>query len=249
MGIRETNTVQGNLEFLAAKRLAMLAQRPDAKLALEAASFCRQTGCGELLSRMDTCAFFQALVQSASIYLALLERRHECSERDQYYLARSKAAPFFDAMAAQATDLVDRMLPLLTRDWMRRVEPEELFHYHVAISCLAGGSGDVESALRAFERSLDGVESARFDATRALVTDNSDAFDAALQALIDERCKALEKERKAGIFNPYFHRTEAHVFVEGLALVRLAQRRGMKARPWYRTIPKPALEALSRCSR
>lgn len=242
MGIRETNIVQGNLEFLVAKRLAMLAQRPDAKLALEAASFCRQAGCGELLSRMDTRAFFQGLAQSARIYLDLLERRHECSERDQYYLTRSKAAPFFDVVAAQANGLLARMLLLLTRDWMRRMEPEELFHYHVAISCLASDSGDMEGTLQAFERSLDGGGSARFDVTRALAAGDSNAFDAALQTLIDERCMALEKERKAGIFDPYFHRTEAHVFVEGLALVQLARRRGMEIRRWYRTIPGPALE-------
>ncbi len=242
MGIRETNTVQGNLEFLAAKRLKMLAQRTDAKLAQEAASFCRQAGCGELLAKMDTSAFFQALIQSASIYLDLLRRRQECSERDQYYLARSKAAPFFDAVAAQATELVNRMLPLLTRDWMRRMEPEELFYYHVTLSYLAGGSGDVEGAMQAFERSLDGGESERFNATRALVTGDADAFNAALKAIIEQRCKALEAERKSGLFDPYFHRTEAHIFVEGIALVRLARRRGLQTLRAYRTLPEPALE-------
>lgn len=245
MGIRQTDTVQANLEFLTAKRLAVLAERPDAKLALEAASFCRQAGCGELLSRMNTRAFFEALAQSARIYLDLLERRQECSERDAYYLARSKAAPFFDALAAQEKELVARMLPLLTRDWMPRMEPEELFHYHMAISCLVGDSGDLEGALRSFERALEGGESVRFDVTRALVARDSGAFDVALQSLIDERCMALAKDRKAGIFDPYFHQTEAHVFVEGLALIRVAQERGMGVRRWYRTIPEPTIGAVS----
>ncbi|MCY1046160.1 Imm49 family immunity protein [Corallococcus sp. bb12-1] len=242
MGPRQTETLQGNLGYLAAKRLEVLAERPDAKLALEAAAFIRQTGCSELLSNMDSRTFFQALRQSAVVYLDLLERRADCPAQDAYYLARSKAAPFFDAVAAQANELVDRMLPLLTRDWMRRMESEEHFHYHGVLSILAGGPGVLEDAMQSFERSLDGGESARFDVARALVTGDADAFNAALEALITQRCKALEAERKSGLFDPYFHRTEAHVFVEGISLVRLARQRGLHTLRAYRTLPEPCLE-------
>ncbi len=241
MGPRQIETLQGNLGFLAAERLEALAERPDAKLALEAAAFIRQVGCSELLANMDSRAFFQALRQSAAIYLDLLDRRSDCSERDTYYLARSKAVPFFDAVAAQASDLVERMLPLLPGEWMRRMEPEEHFHYHMALSCLAGGTGDLEGAMQAFERSLDGGESERFNAARALVTGDADAFNAALNAIIEQRCKALDAERESGLFDPYFHRTEAHIFVEGIALVRLARRRGLQTLRAYRTLPEPAL--------
>lgn len=244
MGPRQTETLLGNLGFLAAKRLEALAQRPDAKLTLETAAFIRQAGCSELLAHMDSRAFFQALRQSAAIYLDLLERRGECSERDAYYLARSKAVPFFDAVAAQASDLVERMLPLLSQEWLRRMEPEEHFHYHVALSCLAGGTGNLEGTMQAFERCLDGGESARFDVTRALVTGDADAFNAALEALIEQRDKALAAERKSGLFDPYFHRTEAHVFVEGIALVRLARQRDLRTLRAYRTLPEPSLDGM-----
>ncbi|RYZ43713.1 MAG: hypothetical protein EOO71_02320 [Myxococcaceae bacterium] len=242
MGPRQTETLQGNLGYLAAKRLEVLAERPDAKLALEAAAFIRQAGCSELLSNMDSRTFFQALRQSAGVYLDLLERRNECSAHDAYYLARSKAFPFFDAVAAQADELVARMLPLLSGEWMRRMEPEEQFRYHEVLSILAGGTGALEAAMQSFERSLDGGESARYDAAQALVVGDADAFNAALDTLIAQRCKALDAERKSGLFDPYFHRTEAHVFVEGIALVRLARRRGLHTLRAYRTLPEPCLE-------
>ena len=74
------------------------------------------------------------------------------------------------------------------------------------------------------------------------MTGDANAFNAALNGIIEQRCKTLEAERKSGLFDPYFHQTEAHIFVEGIALVRLARWRGLRTLRAYRTLPEPALD-------
>lgn len=243
MGSRKQSVID-NLGFLLAKRLERLrGGKPDAKLALEACRFSREEGCGALLARYDADAFFLGLFRSGCIYLDLLQRKAECPEDDRYYLARSKGQPLLDAIAANAWDLAKAIIPLMACEWMARMEPEEDFSYFGVLSGLVMGSGGVEDGLEDFERSLKGGESPRLKACRALADRDPEAFEAGLLALIDDRAHWIEDDRRSGIFDPYLHATEAQVFVEGIALVRLARAGEMHTERQYRFIPEVTLGA------
>jgi len=244
MGTTEADIIIGNIKFLIDERVPrLLASGPDAKLSLEVSNLHRRQGCGLLLSKLDEDSFSRCLREAARVYLNLLERKQKCSEFDQYYLARSKAEPFFDAVAigewGMARDIVSR----LASSWMRRMETEEDFYYFGVLSKLLISGTVPQVELTAFETSLQGGTSCRFDVVRALHVLDVDGFEAGLEGLIGERIERLAREKRSGFFDPYFHATEAHVFVEGLALVRLANRLGMNVKGRYRTVPEIILGA------
>lgn len=230
-----------DLGFLVSERLPRLRQgRPDAKLTLETARLLRQYGCALLLSHLDEEGFRDHLRQSASLYLELLARRQACSDFDQYYLARSKAEPLFDALASGDMALAQRVASSLSTSWLERMEPEEDFHYFGVLGSLLLEQ-EPSTSLSSFERCLQGGSSSRFEVVSALATRDSEGFEQALLALVEEESSSLERQRRSGLFDPHLHQTEAFIFVEGVALVRLARRLGLETRPGYRLLPEPAL--------
>ncbi|WP_160174601.1 immunity 49 family protein [Archangium violaceum] len=69
----------------------------------------------------------------------------------------------------------------------------------------------------------------------ALFVRDQDAFDAALEDLLIERDAEF---RNAGPpLHPQRFHTERHVFIEGLALLRLAEDCGLSTQPEYRMMP------------
>ncbi|MCP3143932.1 immunity 49 family protein [Pyxidicoccus xibeiensis] len=238
------DSVLDNLLFLLGQRMPRLqssSAKPDAKLTLETAALWRQYGCGLLLSELDEEGFRDGLEQAATLYRDLLKRRSACSEFDQYYLARSKGEPLFDALAVGAWDLARDIAARMTSTWMQRMEAEEDFHYFGVLSAMLLQRPDLDSELAAFERCLQGGQSYRFDAVKGLTLADAEAFEAGLQGMIEEQAAWVERQQRSGLFDPYLHKTSAFVFIEGVALVRLARNRALKTEERYRLIPAPAL--------
>ncbi|GHG88973.1 Imm49 family immunity protein [Comamonas sp. JC664] len=239
------DSVLDNILFLVGQRMPRLQSssvKPDAKLTLETAALWRQYGCGLLLSELDEEGFRDGLEQAATLYLGLLRRRSECSEFDQYYLARSKGEPLFDALALGTWDLAGSIAMSMTPKWMQRMEPEEDFHYVGALmALLLQRPSELATDLDAFERTLQGGSSYRFDIVKALAARDGDAFDVGLLGLIEEQAAQVERQRRSGLFDPYRHKTEAFVFVEGAAVVQLARSLAMPTQERYRLIPAEAL--------
>ncbi|NMO19040.1 hypothetical protein HPC49_43435 [Pyxidicoccus fallax] len=243
------DSVLDNLLFLLGQRMPRLQSssvKPDAKLALETASLWRQYGCGLLLSELDEEGFRDGLEQAATLYRGLLRRRSACSEFDQYYLARSKGEPLFDALATGAWVLARDIAADMTPTWMQRMEAEEDFHYFGALIALLLQRTDLDTELADFKRCLQGGQSFRFDTVKALAAADADAFEAGLLGMVEEQAAWVERQQRSGVFDPYLHKTAAYVFVEGAALVQLARHRGLKTQEQYRLIPAPALEAARR---
>ena len=235
------DSVLDNILFLIGQRMPRLqssSAKPDAKLTLETAALWRQYGCGLLLSELDEEGFRDGLEQAATLYLGLLKRRSECSEFDQYYLARSKGEPLFDALAAANWDLARSIAMAMTPTWMQRMEPEEDFHYFGAVCALLSRR---PLELDAFERTLQGGSSHRFDVVKSLARGDGESFDTGLHGMIEEQAAWVERQRRSGLFDPYRHKTEAFVFIEGAALVQIARHLGVPTQERYRLIPAEAL--------
>ncbi|KFA87216.1 hypothetical protein Q664_49790 [Archangium violaceum Cb vi76] len=235
------DSILDGIAFLLSERLPLLSRgKPDARLTLETARLFRQYGCGLLLSGLDEDGFRDSLRQAATTYSELLKRKQECSEYDQYYLARSKGEPLFDAIAAGESELARNIASRMSTHWMERMEPEEDFHYIGALIGLLQERG-TEGELAAFERCLQGGESYRLEAARALATRDAERFEQGLSGMIEEQINWRERQRRSGVFDPYLHKTEAFIFVEGVALIHLARARGMSTRERYPLIPEAAL--------
>jgi hypothetical protein len=61
-------------------------------------------------------------------------------------------------------------------------------------------------------------------------------------AAIEAYASRMERERKSGVGNAFALATDANIFVEGIALVRLARVRGIRTRSQYPLIPPIVLK-------
>ncbi len=204
----------------------------------------RQRACANLLLYLDTAGFQEGLQRAALAYLHLLQRRAKLQDPDPYWFARSAGVPYLDALAANDRALAAEVAAQSTATHTRDMEDEDDFAYFVALAELAAPRPDpsrVQAALEAYERALRGAESPRLDALRAIRAGDADGFGAALGALLRAWRERVEEERSTGMADPYFANVEAHVCVEGLALVQLARWYGLATESEYPSLPGPAL--------
>ena len=246
MSILELSITLDNLtEEIADGMQALREEGPDSGRVLEVCSRFRQLGCGLLLADLDTDGFQHSLYRSAHLYLWLLEQRDTHSELDAYYLCKSQAQPLLDALALGQLELARRIGRKMMPSWAPRMEPEEDFHYFDLLAGPLLEQHQDEGMLARFEHSLQGDASARFDAVGALVRRDEEGFWQALSSLTREWEEGIEEDCNSGSVEPSFEQTEAHVFIEGLALVRLAESRGISRRERLPFIPSEAFQPVS----
>lgn len=245
MGIKQLEFTNANLGELIDIRLEALRKGPvHPKHVLDVARCYRRLGCGMLLANYDATGFFFCLHLAADAYLQLLERKSLWPDLDPYYLARARAEPLLDALALGGVDLVRRIDERMPRTWLKGMEYEEDFWFFTLLPRLLlpeTRQDDLEDGLDRMAQALEGIEFPRYDVLKALVHADARGFEQALLALSDAWRAEGERERKGGLGNPLALATEAHVFIEGLALVRVARARGLDTCSQYPLIPPPAL--------
>jgi len=207
----------------------------------------RRMGCGTLLAGGDTSFFFQGLFFAADAYLQLLERKErDPSLADPYDLARGRAEPLLDALALGDAELVRRIDARAQTQYREGMEYEEDFWFFMLLPRLLDpsvGEPETREELGQMHQALQGIVYPRYDAVVALARGDREGFEAALEALTQAWASQMERDAESERGNPYALATESEIFVEGLALVRLARIRGMPTRQEYRLIPAAALTA------
>ncbi len=234
------------LEQLIDLRLAELRKgRVKSQHVLDLSRMYRRMGCGALLSGGDTESFFQALFLAADAYLQLLERKDLQPElADPYDLARGRAEPLLDALALGDADLVRRIDARAETQYREGMEYEEDYWFFTLLPRLLSpsvGEPEAREALGQLEQSLQGIVYPRYNALVALVRGDLAGFEQALESLTRAWEAQMERDADSELGNPYALATESGVFVEGIALVRVAQARGLPIREKYPLIPAAAL--------
>lgn len=158
--------------------------------------------------------------------------------------ASSRAAPFFDAIAADDLDTA-RKIGLLSAGHFREGEEYEDDFCYVRLlgSRIDAGLGEaeVDELMQRFEAALEGAGSARLGICASLRTRDQRAFDASFDALLAERDAEVERER-AGIAGEDVRAAAGtFIFVEGLAVLRVARRAGLATRLEYPYCPAIAM--------
>jgi hypothetical protein len=104
----------------------------------------------------------------------------------------------------------------------------------------ASPSQDITPLLTRFETYLAGEESARLTVCRALAISDQEAFDAAFEARLRERRASIAADKERGRLEEPEIVTEQYVFVEALALLRIAELRGLSTQEEYPYCPSVA---------
>lgn len=225
----------------------------NGRLCSQVCRYFRAIGICQLLIRADTDGFFHGLLRSALTWRWYLEGSLREGALGDPARKASFVAPFADALVASRPQLAARLAELAPREWRPDYEYEDDYLFARFLFAAARGDpsseGELPELLQRWERVLEGGEDLRLQVCEALTTRHSPGFDAAFLALVHER-----EARFAARANPEADGVAAYdydfvpnwrIWVEGLALLRLAEERGLELRAEYPTCPSIARSRVS----
>lgn len=249
----EIEIIKGNIIFELEKELSQLSSSSFNDVDGEAffnvcLNYRKLAICG-LLLEADTDYFFHQLFKSGQAYLSFLSLSRKGPVKDKYYLCTGRAEALWDTVAANDVETAKKIASLSRNAWDNENEYEDEFCYFYFLMRLLTVDENSESQLdlilERYENALQGVDSYRLDMCQALLKRNGKKFHSSLERLIEKRNEEIQQERVSGLpSDPEILETEAHIFIEGIALVRLAKLRGIEVREEYKSIPCLAMASM-----
>jgi hypothetical protein len=206
----------------------------------------RAMGIAYLLVYADPDAFYHELTLGGQARRHYLARCAKDGHAD-FYGATSRGDGFFDALAAKDLGLARDIGLLSPAAWRAKGEYEDDFCYVRFLQRFIAPDPDpaeLAALLVQFERALDGAPSVRIDVCRALWSRDPAAWKKAFAALLDAREAEVAEERDGIAAEDLAAALRTHVFVEGLALLFIAEGLGLRTAREY-----PLCPALARVPR
>jgi hypothetical protein len=213
----------------------------------EACIYFRAAAIAAVLVALDTNGFHHMLIRSALTRMYLLERTPPAMKHASRFCRISRANGFFDALAAGQIEIARRIIAAGPQQRNVDYEYEEDYAYVRFLYGTLLGAGEAEQTalLDGWKTLLDGATSARHDVCRALPTRDPAVFGGAFERLLDERERELEKEERSLNRNEMEFAGGRHVYVEGLAILRIAETLGIATQPEYAYCPKETRQPMS----
>jgi len=202
-----------------------------------------------LLGDSDTDLFYHNLIRGANVRELFLLRSREENYLTDFHLAASRTTAIFNALAANEVDLAGRIATLSTDSWMAEDEYEDDFCYAQLIHYIIRNGTDaprLDGILSRFEQVLQGSESPRLDICKALSSTDQEAFNDAFQGLLEDRTRTIADQEARGQIHDAGYATERHIFVEGLAILNLANKKGLTTQREYPYCPALARLPMTR---
>lgn len=193
-----------------------------------------------LLAEADTDQFRVLLAQSGHAHAHFLTRVQQGGAFEARYYATSTADPFSDALAAGDLDTARAIASLSPAAHFPDLEYEDDFLRNHTLHRLLLDPEDragIEALLARWGEVLEGGSSVFYDVTRALAERDPRGFEGAFDGLIERRAEVVRAWRGMTTHDPEIDATEGAIFVEALAILRLAELRGLPTRPDYRFAP------------
>lgn len=228
-----------NAEFMLPRGLRMLAQGPVARIddVHQVCTYYRQLGVATLFQTGDADRHHVAAMQSASLYLFELLRQPDAAK------VTSFAKPLFDAIGAGYWEAARWIAEASRPTWNPEREYEDDFLY-VWFLCkhalLDAPREETEGLLERYETVLEGAVDVRLDLCRALLDADEVTFDAELRALLERRREEVEALAERGALGNDAATWIRHFALEGLALLAIAERQGLKTGSRYLHCPDVA---------
>jgi hypothetical protein len=216
---------------------------------LEVGTKLRVVGIIKLLTESSINNFQHNLLRSANCWETFLSRCRAENGMDQHDFCAGRFDALLSALAghdpARALDLAK----LAPTDYRPEHEYETDFAYARALHHFVGGGvaeADVPELLTRCAEAGDEWAAARTEVGRALLAREQSAFDEAFDALLSQRQKMIQAEKDRGKLAGAALNAERAVFVEGLALLSLAEQRGLALQPDYPMCPSIARQPPSK---
>ena len=207
---------------------------PDWQSVLELCRHHRIVGIGTFLLGAEGSKLHDGLYRSGRTYSHFLEVLGPDSA------ALSRGIPFYDALACGDFDAVSRIVERSPREWRPDLEYEDDYlHVDFLMSHFFRDAPEdaCEAVLERFEEVLEGGDAPRLAVCRALFTGDDELFEDGFTGLLANDAERNDGLLRQELVEPEVAATEAHVHIEGLALLRLAERKGLVTRHEYPRVP------------
>jgi hypothetical protein len=212
------------------------------KLSLELSTKLRALAIIVLLVEADTDYFCHNLIRSGRARETYLRRTRDAGLLDDHHRASGRYEPLLDAVASGDLALARRVVAVSPTDWREGHEYEDDYCYAQLLHRLmfpATPEAELVGLLARFEAYQDGAPSPRLDICRALASRDQAGFETAFAGLIADRTMFIEQEKARKEEEPRVIAAR-QVFVEGLAILRIAEHRALATEPEYLYCPSIA---------
>lgn len=208
---------------------------------LTAAVCYRVLGVCVLLQEADVEGFAAHLDKAGQARLALLEYAASVQPplAPEDILASDNVG-FSDALAAGDLKLARAIARRSPELHAAGLEYEEDFLFSRFLHLWVGeprDEKDVRLLLERWEQVVEPGADLRLDICQSLYTRNADRLADSIQALIEERKREMREYRKQLDFDPEVAATTGKIYIDGLALLRLAELEGLPSLPAYELHP------------
>jgi hypothetical protein len=200
-----------------------------------------------LVGAADVDAFHHNLIRSGGVRERYLTMWRRAGREDDHDDAASRLDGWLDALAAGDLELASRIARLSPARWHESREYEDDFELARALFSLLPDPPTGEStpaALARLDAALEGRSDPRRDVAAALADRDQTAFDAAFEALLVDRERAITDAIARGQMDDPIVVAHRMVYVEGLAMLRLAEVAGLATQREYRLCPSLARQPM-----
>ena len=194
-----------------------------------------------MLQEADVEAFKNFLCKSGYARLYFLRLTSDGRVFPPKFLCASKNLPFTDALAAGDLNTASSIAILSPQTHFDGVEYEDdflFFHFLHRIICDPENHRQHEQILSRWNDVLEDASSSYLNICRALLLGDENYFESAFDSFIERRTEALSEWKETLTFDPELEATEGKIFIEGLAVLRIAEIKGIPTRPEYRFVPR-----------
>jgi hypothetical protein len=196
-----------------------------------------------LLAKADSDLFYHHLMRAGLIRAKHLERVQRERAFDDHHFCSGRYKPLLDAIAAADLNLARRLTELSPREFREGHEYDDDYCYAQAVSRFIAEparDGEVASFLDRFAAYAENQPNPRLAVSRALAARDQGAFDEAFDDLLHSHDIGIEEDKTRGQLEEPQIVAQRLVFIEGLAILRLAEHRGLRTEREYRYCPSNA---------
>lgn len=245
----ELNELHALLPAMIDDGLADVEESTDADRADACEKLCvlyRARGITALLLELDVDQFYHMLTRSALTRIYALEWLPASGGDQSRYAKLTRSRAFFDSLAAVRLDLAKRISVLSPQRWMDRFEYEDDYCYALFLHKLAEGADRtaLEPILARFKAATDGSPSVNLAVCDSLLARDSASFAAAFADKLGAWEEELAFQETSIARDDVAFAGDRHVYVEGVAILRLAEGVGITTEEEYRFCPREARMAM-----
>jgi len=227
--------IRANAEFYISNKLAALqSNKINYEQLLEICNNYRQIGICTLFIEYSAQSLFDNLIKSSKAFLYGITNIHKSQ------VTTSKALPLFDAIACNDYRLAQKISTALSREHNPEEEYLDEFLYFSFLMqrfFLNGNEQSCNDLLVRYEDLLDGTTDEQFVICKALNNKDKALFDDGLEQLIIKNSNKYKQGFLNGSILEEEYATNGCIFIEGLALIRLANTIGITTEKNYLFIP------------